>query len=328
MASPQQARRPRLAARHDLVVIARYLGFGLVAWLVPERYWLPVSRLLARLVHAIGLVRDRGMRRQIPLVAGNGVRLDPSAAELERTVSRNLLFMQMLKVHHPLGLRQPIALHGQEHIAEGLQNGHGVILWGSWFQPSSLLEPIALARAGFALHQLSRWDHGPSRTYLGQRWLNRIALSAENRFLAERLVIEEGSFSALMTLQARIKKNCVVGVRAIHLGRRQIELPFLHGRIRIAPGPVELAFATGAVLLPMFMVRDADGRHALHIEAPIAVDRSGDRNDAVAKAMTEYVRRLVPYVLKYPGQWAGWNDQVRPAPADDDQGVRMVADSE
>ena len=319
-ASPQGP-APRRIAPQDLAHVVRYVGFGLVAWLVPERVWLPVSRLIARLIHGAGLSRDNDLMQRIPMVVGEGVRLDPRAVAFERTVSRNLLFMQILKVYHPLGLRQPVALHGREHIDAALGQGRGVILWGSWFQTSTLMEPVAMARAGFALHQLSRHGHGLSQTRFGMRWLNPIYVGSEDRFLAERITIKGASFAALMTLRERTKQNCLVGMRAFHVGHRVFELPFFHGRVRIAPGPVELALATGAVVLPSFAVRNADGVQEVHVEAPIEIDGRGDRHDAVVAAMTAYVRRLEPYVLRYPGQWAGWAHQVRPAASDGDQSV-------
>ena len=156
------------------------------------------------------------------------------------------------------------------------------------------------------------------------RWLNPIAQGAEDRFLAERITIEEGSFAAVMRLQQRIKQNRTVGIRSIHRGGRLFELPFLGGRICIAPGAVELALATGAVLLPIFAVRNAAGHQEVHIEAPMEIDRSADRNEAIAKAMTDYVRRFEPYALKYPGQWGGWSAQVRPAREGEDEGVQQI----
>lgn len=327
MQASQQSQRTRLISPQDVVIVMRYLGFGFVAWLLPERFWLALSRLIAYLVHTTGLSRDPDLDRHIPMVVGDGVQLDPRDVAFERTVSRNLLFMQILKVHHPLGLRQPIVLHGQDRVTEGLKKDRGVILWAGWFQNSTLIEPIALTRAGFALHQLSRYGHGLSQTRFGMRWVNPIFVSSEDRFLAERITIEDGSFAALVRLRERIKQNGIVGMRAFHVGHRVFELPFFHGRILIAPGPVELALATGAVVLPMFAVRNAEGAQEVHIETPIEIATGGDHNEAVAKAMTEYARRLEPYVLKYPGQFAGWAHQVRPSRADGDQGPRVISGS-
>ena len=58
-------------------------------------------------------------------------------------------------------------------------------------------------------------------------------------------------------------------------------------------------------LVPLFTVADGDARIVVTAEAPIPIG-GGGRRDAEQAAAAEYARRLEPYVLSYPGQWAAW----------------------
>jgi predicted LPLAT superfamily acyltransferase len=146
--------------------------------------------------------------------------------------------------------------------------------------------------------------------------------------MAERIVRTPGSFSALVTLRKRLEENRVVGMRAYAGARRVLDLPFLDGLIALSTGPVELAMITGAEVLPMFAVCNDAGEYEVHVEAPIPIRTGGDRKKAVADAAAEFVARLEPYVVSYPGQWSGWYLQVRTKDCEDDQTIVEVTRDE
>ncbi len=217
---------------------------------------------------------------------------------------------------------------GRQHLDTALESGRGTILWAGMFTSASLIEPMALRQVEVPLHHLSNWDHGISNSRFASRWLNPPIVVAENRYLAERIIRTPGSFSALVTLRKRLKENRVVGIRATGTARWVLDLPFLDGRIALATGPVELAMITGAEVLPMFAVYNDAGEYEVHVEASIPIRIGGDRKKAVADAAAEFVARLEPYVVSYPGQWSGWKQQVRAKDCEDDQTIVEVTYAE
>ncbi len=82
-------------------------------------------------------------------------------------------------------------------------------------------------------------------------------------------------------------------------GRNRGKLyPFLEGRARLLDWPARLAVASGAPLLPSFVVRGPGGYRAEMLPALVPAD--GEDADAL-------MRRLIPvledYVRRYPEQW-------------------------
>jgi KDO2-lipid IV(A) lauroyltransferase len=73
--------------------------------------------------------------------------------------------------------------------------------------------------------------------------------------------------------------------------------------------------ASGATVLPAFIVRLEDGRYRAIVEEPIRIDAGGDRDEALRANIQRYVALLERYVREYPDQWycfyPFWDDPSR-----------------
>jgi KDO2-lipid IV(A) lauroyltransferase len=73
--------------------------------------------------------------------------------------------------------------------------------------------------------------------------------------------------------------------------------------------------ASGATVLPAFIVRLPDGRYRAIVEEPLTIDSDGDRDSAVRRNIQRYVAILERYVRQYPDQWycfyPFWDDPSR-----------------
>jgi phosphatidylinositol dimannoside acyltransferase len=82
-------------------------------------------------------------------------------------------------------------------------------------------------------------------------------------------------------------------------GQKGRRMPVLGGHMVLPTGPLKLAMATGAPIVPTFSVRDPDGRIRLFIEPPIWVEDEASFEsglEAVRAALEKYLRR-------FPDQW-------------------------
>ncbi len=96
-----------------------------------------------------------------------------------------------------------------------------------------------------------------------------------------------------------------------------IAVPFFGRDAYFPRGPLRVAMATGAVVLPAFIVRVPDGRYRAVIEEPLAIEQSGPRDAAMRTNLQRYVAVLERYVRLYPEQWycfyPFWDDPTRRA---------------
>jgi lauroyl/myristoyl acyltransferase len=285
----------------------------LPVWLTPDGFWTAFWRANSRISLRTDPVIKRN-RRIVQAALGIG---DPRQAE---AIARDLracaheLKTQSLKTWRPfgangIGWHPRIALEGEEHLRLALAKGKGAVLWIAPFVFYSGPPKIVLHAKGYAVSHLSSPLHGFSGTRYGIAFLNRIQCKPEDRLIKERIVFDRNAPSTAMRCMVRaLKAGEVVSIAAASTeGLEAVEAPFFAGITPIAVGAPRLAGLTGAPLLPMFTVRDRDGRFRIAIEAPIALDPKQSSDERCIAAATAFFRRLEPWVRAHPEQWRGWS---------------------
>jgi phosphatidylinositol dimannoside acyltransferase len=82
-------------------------------------------------------------------------------------------------------------------------------------------------------------------------------------------------------------------------GQKGRRVPFLGGHMLMPTGPVKLALATGAPIIPTFTLRQPNGRIRLFVESPIWVTAE-ESADSALRSMTAIIEK---YLRQYPEQW-------------------------
>jgi predicted LPLAT superfamily acyltransferase len=296
----------------DASLVAKLAALTGLVWATPPRYW--------RHLAGFGVAPD--VRRLDPCAAiyRRALEIEDvgwlSALCAARRISHREAKIQVLGLAGPWrGWRPAICLTGEEHLVASLRRGKGVILWVSSFVYSHLVFKMALQKAGYRATQLSRPAHGFGGSGTAVRILNPIWMRVEERFLKERVLIpgvETGP--AIKTLRSRIAANGIVAITVGNEGRHTVEVAFLKHRLRLATGPIYIAQSTGAMLLPAFAVRRADGTFDVIIEAPLSLPPLEAGRERLAEVAGALARRIEPYARRYPEQWGGWNELI---PADE-----------
>jgi KDO2-lipid IV(A) lauroyltransferase len=122
--------------------------------------------------------------------------------------------------------------------------------------------------------------------------------------LRERLgVIEQpvdDGWGVWVKLRDALRANEVVAIQGDRVmpGQKGMRMAMLGGHVLLPTGPVKLAIASGAPIVPVFSVRTPGGRIKLFIEDPIV----GEGND-VDGAMEKMAAVIAAYVARYPEQW-------------------------
>lgn len=131
--------------------------------------------------------------------------------------------------------------------------------------------------------------------------------------LRRRLGVSEAALDEGWTLWIRLR-DALLANHAVVLqgdrvlpGQRGQRVPFLGGHLELPTGPVKLALATGAPILPVFTIRMPGGGIRLFVEDPIIVSSSRSTDsadpDAVDLALLKFKNILEKYVKAYPQQW-------------------------
>jgi KDO2-lipid IV(A) lauroyltransferase len=113
--------------------------------------------------------------------------------------------------------------------------------------------------------------------------------------------VDDG-LSVWFHLREALQRDEVVMLQADRTmpGQKGTSVPFLHGHMTLPTGPIKLALASGAPVIPIFALRTPSGRVSINIEPAIEVEHSGER---IHPALFQLARILESYVRDHPEQW-------------------------
>ena len=298
----------------DVYEVPRLAVQGMLAWSLPEAAWWTLSRLFGQVNVLTHPQRTRSEIDKIAAVLAD-VPTKPGRVALENWANRYEERFHYMRAWRPGGWTPDIEIVGNEHVSAALDKGRGIIFWAGSFSFNDLVAKIAWHRLGLEVSHFSRPIHGFSETRFGIRYLNAVRRVIEDRYLGERLMVEEHETrAALKLMRERLEANGAVSFTVGHRGRRSATAAFLGGRITIATGPLAMAISTGAALLPVYTLRLASRRFEVTIGDPIEPLRDANEKVNYAAAIQSYANALKPFVLRDPGQWRGWHYTSGDAP--------------
>jgi lauroyl/myristoyl acyltransferase len=292
--------------------VARLLALGAllpVALLPPGRAWRTTGMLLARIFQALAPARRKATVGRIRSVVRDRLPdLDvPRIDTLVRAgfVETELAYLRELFVPGASTTRSELI--GREHVERAVESGNGCILWVAPFLLAPLGVKATLWQAGFSVVHLSLETHGPSRSILGNRVINRIRVRTESRYLAERVSMAAGAeLEALRLLERRLRENRVVSITWASHARRPIPVPVLGGTLLVGPGAPGLALATGAALLPVFGLRHGDA-FRVTVEQALELPAGGSPRRAPEELARRFATVLESYVARWPAEFSAWD---------------------
>jgi Kdo2-lipid IVA lauroyltransferase/acyltransferase len=80
---------------------------------------------------------------------------------------------------------------------------------------------------------------------------------------------------------------------------------FFGQKAATAPGPVVFAERANSPIVPIFNVREAEGRHRIFIEPEYHLEQRSDHQDMLQVNVSRLTQIIERYIRKYPTEW-GW----------------------
>jgi lauroyl/myristoyl acyltransferase len=289
-------RRLLYASRYRLGEYALRGSIGALPY-VPFRLWVSFTWLMACVTFL--LLRDyrKRMEENVTLVLANEI---PNPKDRAKLVWRAWLnfargMLDTIAVMHLSKQRilSTIVLEGEEHIKDALEKGKGVLALSAHLGSFTLIG-ARLAAAGYPFSVVIKQPPDERFARVADRYRAQIGvdtISAKPRREAVR-----GMLKAL-------RQNRVVLVIADEFKSGDVMVDFFGLKGPAPRGPATLALRTGAVALPMFAIRRADGSLVLSVGEPIAPVEHEDLEQSVLATTVRYTRHLEAEIRRFPDQW-------------------------
>jgi KDO2-lipid IV(A) lauroyltransferase len=209
-----------------------------------------------------------------------------------------------------------MAMEGEEHLQRALAKGKGVLALSAHLGSFTMIG-ARMGAGGYAFSVVVKQPKNePFAHFLDdlRAQLGIHTISAKPRKEAVRGILKA------------LRGNRVVLVIADEFKSGGVMVDFM-GQVSPAPrGPATLALRTGAVTLPIFAIRQADGSLRLLIGAEIEPVRLEDLEESVAATTALFTRHLENAIRRFPEQWnwLGFPRDRRIPRSQDNQGALQM----
>ncbi len=283
---------------------------GVLTRLVPRWLIPPFAGVAALCSYLLAVPQRRAARKNLVIVTGR--------RDVERLVfsmmykfCRNWCDLVLMSRLRGQALQKLIGRRSDPRPLEAaLSAGTGAILisphLGTWE-----LGGLGLADLGYTVNVLTFRE--PDEKFNEQRRQVR-----QERGIGV-IYVDRDDSSPLAIIEAvnALRRNeivCLIGDR--DGSSNTVTVPFFGRPTSLPAGAAHLSLATGAPLIPVFVVLEADGRYATLMEEAIFFSgRPGHNREVVQEGMSRLARVFERYIRQYPDQWYTffdfWNSTQR-----------------
>ena len=198
---------------------------------------------------------------------------------------------------------------GGEYMVEALRGGKGVICitphLGNWEMGGLLFSFKGGTLNVLTLDERDRQTKSFREEMRGRKGIRNIYIDPE----------DESPMAVLDAVKA-LRRNEIVAMLGDRIESQKTAVFEFFGRPTPFPiGVAVLAFATGAPILPVFVVMEKGRKYRGIIEAPIYF-RAGsreNRDEVIRTGMEKLIKIFEYYIFRYPDQWYNFYDYWKEA---------------
>ena len=194
------------------------------------------------------------------------------------------------------GIFDSIRFEGREHLDRALEKKRGVIGMTAHFGNFPIMT-AKFAKAGYATNAIARPMRDPEA--------GDFIFDLRNHFGIKTIFSYPRKVVVRDTIKALRNNELVLIQMDQNFGTGGVWVKFF-GKLAATPvGPIVFALRTGAVLLPIFIVREGYGRHCIKILPPPEFEKSDNTDETVLLNAIKLSKIIEDQIRANPVHW-GW----------------------
>jgi KDO2-lipid IV(A) lauroyltransferase len=204
-------------------------------------------------------------------------------------------------------VRKKVSIVGVGNLKKALEKKKGVIALTGHFGNFPLL-CLRLKEEGFVVNTMTR----PMRDEKASDFFHKLRteVGVKTIFSYPRREAVFGSLEALNN------NEIIVLQMDQNFGTGGVWVNFF-GKLAATPiGPIILALRSKAAIVPMFIVRNGQGKYTLFIEEEVSLEQRDDKDEAVLASAIKFTNIMEDWIRKYPQLWAWLHRRWKSRPTD------------
>ena len=185
-------------------------------------------------------------------------------------------------------------IHGKEHLDQALRQGKGVIALTAHLGNFPLMS-CRLVKEGYPLSVVVKLSNNPKIVKSITAFIDTIGLE---------FIPDKPRMSCVARCLNVLKENRIL-MNQIDLNAPVTEawVDFFGYLVPTFKGPVVFSLRTGAPIVPMFIIRNAEQRHQITIHPPFDLDVTEDKELDVTSNIARLTQMVEAVIREHPEQW-------------------------
>ena len=269
-------------------------GFSFLILLLPLRLALKIGSSLGFLAYLF-LPKQRQITLENLRLAFGKEKREKELRQISRLVFKNLgknlvELLSFPKINKE-NIDKLISASGLEKVDALLKKGKGAVVISGHLGNWEFL-PAYFGLKGYPSNVIAR----QMRFYKYNAWVTNLR---EKKNV--RVVLRQNSFKELLRI---LTSNQLLGVLPDQDADSVdgVFVDFFGQRAYTPAGPVALALASGAALIPCYIFRKNDHHH-IAIDDPIELTKTGNKQEDIMVNTEKWQKKIESYIRLYPEQW-------------------------
>jgi KDO2-lipid IV(A) lauroyltransferase len=289
-----------MAIIKDIVLWLYWIPFRKVAQVAPYGLLMALARFVGSVVF---LILGKRRKARAAMLDELGVNGGMDAVRRSFQVDYQSWFETLIYPKlNPGNIGEIVEIEGKEILDTALEAGKGAILLFAHFGANQMVM-AAIGHRGYAMCQLST----PPSVWVGVRKnanfspMKRRSFEIQWELELSLPVTHINIFGSLKKAFVCLKDNGVLGLAMDGGGgKTRTVVEFFGRKALFSTGAMDIALRTRCAMIPVFMIRLADGRHRMILHKPLELDSGADHTAEAQRGTQLFARLLEDYTRRYP----------------------------
>ncbi|MBF0480001.1 MAG: lysophospholipid acyltransferase family protein [Candidatus Omnitrophica bacterium] len=216
---------------------------------------------------------------------------------------------------HPEKARDYVTFEGKENLDAALKKGNGVIALTAHYGNFPLMM-LGAVQMGYPTNCVIK----PARDTKMSDYL----LKKREKIGLKTIFTNPRNQCAGQCIKALRNNEIIFLLADQNFGAKGgVFVEFFGQKAGTATGPVVFAQRTGAAIVPMFAVRQSDGKHKIFIEPEYKLEHDDDEQKMFEVNMGNITKIIENYIRKYPHEWAWMHRRWKSRPPEEEKDVTV-----